>query len=111
MVNDKETEQKINQLQIYEQSLQNIILQRQQIQSQINEMNSAIKGLETSQESYRIIGNIMVKTDKQELKKEIEEKKTTSELRIKSLEKQEQSIKEKIQSIQSDVMKTMPDSE
>ena len=102
-----ETEDKINQLQIFEQSMQNIILQKQQFQAQISELNSAIKELATTKTSYKIIGNIMVHTNKEELSKDLEEKKSTAELRIKTLEKQEESIREKTKSLQSEVMKNM----
>jgi prefoldin beta subunit len=107
MVENDNTEEGINQLQLFEQSLQNILLQKQQFQTQLTEMSSALKELENSSESYKIIGNIMVKTDKGELKKDLEEKKSSIELRIKSLEKQETSIKEKAEKLQSEVMKKM----
>ena len=104
MVEDKETQEKISQLQLYEQSLQNILLQKQQFQAQANEIDSALKELEKSSKSYKIVGNIMIATEKEELKKDLESKKSSSELRVKTLEKQETSIKDKVQSIQSEVM-------
>ena len=67
MAEEKETEQKIQQLQLYEQSVQNILLQKQQFQSQISEIDSALKELETATASYRIIGNIMVNADKKNI--------------------------------------------
>jgi prefoldin beta subunit len=109
MGTEKETEEKIQQLQIYEQSSQNIILQKQQFQSQLTEIDSALKGLEKASESYKIIGNIMVKSDSLELKKELEDKKVAVELRIKTMEKQENSIKEKIEKLQREVMENMKD--
>ena len=104
---EKETEQKISQLQIYEQSLQNILLQKQQFQAQITEINSALKELESTDTSYKIVGNIMVHTDKKELKQDIESKKSSTEIRIKALEKQEENIREKTKNLQSEVMKGM----
>ncbi|MBD3164333.1 prefoldin subunit beta [Candidatus Woesearchaeota archaeon] len=100
-------EQDINQLQLYEQSLQNILMQKQQFQTQIAEIESALKELKDSEESYRIIGNIMVKSKKPDVRKDLESKKATSELRIKTLEKQEENIREKAQSLQSEIMKNM----
>lgn len=107
MVEDEETQEKINQLQLYEQSLQNILLQKQQFQAQANELDSALNELDKSPKSYKIIGNIMVATEKEELKKDLESKKSTSELRVKTLEKQETNIKEKVMSLQSEVMEKM----
>ena len=102
-----ETDEKINQLQIFEQSMQNIVMQKQQFQAQISELNSALKELETTKNSYKIIGNIMVNTDKETLTKDLKTKKSTAELRIKTLEKQEESIREKTKSLQSEVMQNM----
>lgn len=103
----KETEQKINQLQLYEQSLQNLLLQRQQFQAQLNEVEAAIKELETTKEAYRIIGNVMVLSKKDELKKELESKREMLNIRIKSITKQENQIKEKALQLQSEVMKNI----
>jgi len=90
----KDTEQKIAQLQLYEQSLQNILMQKQQFQSQSLEIESALKELETTKEAYKIVGNIMVAS-----------KKETMALRIKTLEKQEKQIRDKAKKLQEEVSK------
>ena len=64
-------------------------MQKQQFQSQILEADSALKEIDKSKESYKIVGNIMVKSDKDELKKDLEEQKKVAQLRIDALEKQE----------------------
>ncbi len=99
----KETQQKINQLQLYEQTLQNILVQKQQFQSQLAEIQSALSELEKTKEAYKIIGNIMVFSNKEDLKKELNSKKEMNELRIKTLEKQENQIKEKAKKLQEEV--------
>jgi prefoldin beta subunit len=99
--------EKINQLQMYEQSVQNIVLQKQQFQAQSSELDSALSELEKTEKAYKIIGNIMVHTDKKSLKEELESKKIAVDMRIKALEKQENSIKEKASSLQGEVMKNM----
>ena len=100
----KETEESINQLQLLEQSLQTFLVQKQQFQTQLVEVESALKELETSKESYKIVGNIMVQADKGDLKKELESKKEMLNIRIKTLEKQENQIKEKSTKLQSEVV-------
>lgn len=101
----KETEQEIAQLQLYEQSLQNILIQKQQFQSQSLEIESALKELETTKEAYKIVGNIMVSSKKEDLKKDLESKKEVVSLRIKALEKQENQIREKAKKLQEEVSK------
>ena len=103
----KENEKKINQLQLFEQSMQNLLVQKQQFQSQLVEAESALKELETSEHSYKIIGNIMISAKKDDLKKELQSKKDLLELRIKTLEKQENQIKDKSSKMQSEIMSSM----
>jgi len=103
----KETEQKIGQLQMFEKSMQNILVQKQQFQIQLAEIESALKELETSEEAYKIIGNLMVKGKKDVLKKELDEKKDIVSLRIKTIEKQEKDTKEKALNLQKEVMKEL----
>ena len=104
---NKETEQKINQLQLIEQNMQNILMQKQQFQTQLIEVESALKELEKTQKAYKIVGNIMVSADKEELLKDLQGKKETMELRIKTLEKQEEQMKEKASAMQSEVMEKL----
>lgn len=102
---EKETEAKISQLQLYEQSVQNLLMQKQQYQLQLAEIESALKELDKTDEAHKIVGNIMVLTKKDDLKKDLKEKKDVTELRIKSFEKQEKQIKEKAAKLQEEILK------
>ena len=101
----KETEQKIGQLQMFEQSLQSFLGQKQQFQVQLVEVESALNELDNTEKAYKIVGNIMVETDKNELKAELQSKKEMLELRIKTMEKQEVHIREKAEKLQSEILK------
>ena len=103
----KDTEKKIEQLQLYEQNLQNLLSQRQQFQVQLIEVESALKELETTDSAYKLVGNIMVSSKKGDLKKELSSKKETMDLRVKTLEKQESQIKEKATKLREEVMEKM----
>ncbi|MBI2667176.1 prefoldin subunit beta [Candidatus Woesearchaeota archaeon] len=104
----KETEQSIAQLQLLEQNLQNFFMQKQTFQSQLLEIENAVKELDlTNEDSYKIIGNIMIKEKKDKLIKEIKSKKEIIELRLKSIEKQELKIKEKAEELQKKVVKEL----
>ncbi len=104
---DKETQEKVNKLQMMEQNLQGLLAQRQQFSSQLAEIESALKELETTEPVYKLVGNILVKTDPEKLKQEMAQKKEICELRIKSLEKQETQIRERSSSLKEDVMKSI----
>ena len=100
----KETQEKISQLQMMEQALQNSALQRQQFSAQLLEIDSAINELNSTKKAYKIIGNIMVSAQKDDLSKELEKKRETFELRIKTLENQEKRFSEKAKSMQEELM-------
>ena len=102
-----ETEQKIQQLQLSEQGLQNLLMQKQQLQLQLVEFESALKELAGEKKAYRIIGNIMIAKESEELKKDLEEKKTTTELRIKTIDNQEKQLREKTDALQKEVMASL----
>ncbi len=104
MANEKGTEEDLGKLSAYEKNLQMYSQQKQQFQMQLIEVESALKELDTAKESYRIIGNIMVNSSVDELKKELSEKQEMFSLRIKSLEKQESKIKDNVQELQKKVM-------
>lgn len=103
----KETQQKIAQLQLLEQNLQNTLIQKQTFQSQLLELENALEELNKTTEtsSYKIIGTIMISSKKEDLKKDLNSKKEILQLRIKNLEKQQEQIKEKATRLQQEVMK------
>ncbi|MBI2139850.1 prefoldin subunit beta [Candidatus Woesearchaeota archaeon] len=101
----EETEKRIQQLQLAEQGIQSMLVQKQQFQAQMLEAESALKELEKGQEAYKIIGNIMVMASKDDLARELQQKKEILSIRIKSMEKQEDSIKEKAKKMREEVLK------
>src|SRR3989338_3588741 len=108
MKNQKEFEQKIKQLQILEYNLQNFLMQKQNLQVQLLEIENALKELETvKEEPYKIVGNIMVKSDKAKLIKELNSKEEVIELRLKAIYKQEAELRNKASELQQTVLKDM----
>ena len=95
MVNgmDKETEQQIKELQILEQNMQNILMQKQAFQGELSEVENASRELEKAgEEVYKITGNVMIKVSKTEILKDVKEKKELLSLRLKTLDNQEKSL-------------------
>ena len=103
----EDTESKIKELQLIEQNAQQYLMQKQQFQTQLIEIESALKELKKSDTSYKIVGNIMVKTNNDELNKDLSKKKEMFDLRIKTLEKQEEKLKSKAKDIQKEVLGEM----
>ncbi len=68
---------KINQLQLLQQNLQNLELQKQQFQNQLVEIDSALTELKSTEKAYKIVGKIMLAASREELSKDLSEKKCT----------------------------------
>ena len=102
----KDKDKKIQEIQIFEQNLQNLLLQKQAFQLEISETTSALKEIESSDdEVFKIIGQLMIKTEKSKIKQELIDREKILELRIKSIEKQENSLTEQVEKIREEVMK------
>ncbi len=97
----------LKQLQILEQSLHSVLMQKQQFQTQLIEIESALSELEKTDIAYKIVGNIMVASKKSELKKDLEAKKELFGARIRILDKQEQKLKEDAGNLQKQLLKDM----
>ena len=99
---------KLQELQILEQNLQGILMQKQTFQIELAESQGALEELEKSgEEVYKIIGQLMIKSDKSKMKSELEEKKKMLELRIKTLENQEKISTEKVGKLREEFMKSV----
>jgi prefoldin beta subunit len=99
---------KIQEMQFLEQNFQNIILQKQAFQMELSETSSALKEIEKAgDEVFKIIGQLMIKTDKSSTKKELEDKKKMLDLRIKAIEKQEASLAEQLEKLREEVVKSV----
>jgi prefoldin beta subunit len=84
----------VEQFQSYQQQLQGIMIQKENLKLQIFEIDRAIEELELSKEkeAYKITGPIMIKKSSEDLKNELKERKENFNLRIKTLEKAENRI-------------------
>ena len=97
---------KIQQIQFMEQNIQNLFMQKQAFRMELSESESAIKEIENSDEEiFKIIGQLMIKTDKQKTKEELSNKEKILKLRIKTIEKQEDSLTEKMENLRKEVIK------
>jgi len=101
----QEAAKKIQELQILEQTIQNIMLQRQAFLLELNETNLALEELKLADKDlYKIIGQIMFKTSKEELEKELKSKKEILELKGKNLERQESGLKGRLMKLRDELM-------
>ncbi|MBS3075640.1 prefoldin subunit beta [Candidatus Pacearchaeota archaeon] len=103
---DKETQEKIQELQSYEHTLQNLLMQKQAFQFESNETENAIDEVSKSKdEVFKIVGSIMIKTDNEKILKELKQKSEHLSIRFKSIEKQESELTKRIEELRDEVMK------
>jgi prefoldin beta subunit len=99
----EETKNLITQFQNYQQQLQSILIQKESLKLQNIEIERALEELNatTQKTAYKITGQIMINKPVEELKKELNETKENIDLRIKSLEKTEERISNKLKELQN----------
>ncbi len=101
------TSSKVAQLQLLQQNIQNVLTQKQQLQGQLVELDSALTELKTTDKAYKIVGKIMLAAHKDELIKDLNEKKEFVSLRIKSFSQQEEKLQKSFEEIQKEVVQEM----
>lgn len=104
---DQETQQQIQELQMMEQSFQQLLMQKNAFSMESNETDLIIKEVEkTEGEVSRIIGNqVVIKTTKEEVLEDMKNKKKLIDTRMKAIDEQEQEFSKKMESIREEVMK------
>jgi prefoldin beta subunit len=87
-----------NMANMYRQQLMFLAQQKQQVQFQINVLENTLKELEKTKEEkvYKGVGNVFIFSDKSEVIKETKDLKETLDLRIKNIQKQEDTMLKKI---------------
>lgn len=89
-----------------QQNLQAILVQKQQVEVESAEVDRAmaeLKKVNDSEAVYKSAGNILVKAKKDELIKDLEERKELSGTRTTVLAKQEQRVRESIKELSTKI--------
>ncbi|MEM0231176.1 MAG: prefoldin subunit beta [Candidatus Woesearchaeota archaeon] len=97
----------IAELQAMEQAFQNLSLQKQNFQLQLAEVESALEQIQNAEKVYKIVGGVMVLADRDAVKSDLESKKEILNLRISSIEKQEEAMKKKASELQKRVVENL----
>ncbi len=95
---DQQTQQKLMQIQ---QQLQTVMMRKESLKTQKNEIDRALEELGDGDETYRSVGTILIRRDPEDLADELEEEKEDLDMKISSLQRKEDQLKEKLQESQS----------
>ncbi|MDI9609799.1 MAG: prefoldin subunit beta [Archaeoglobales archaeon] len=93
----------VAQLQQIQQQLQLVVNQKAQIEAMFEETKQALEELQNVSEEtpiYKAVGSILVREGKEKVVRELNEKKESFEIRIKTLERQEERLKERFAELQ-----------
>ncbi|MFN3384302.1 MAG: prefoldin subunit beta [Archaeoglobaceae archaeon] len=96
----------IAQLQQVQQQLQLVITQKAQIEALLEEAKQALNEVQNLDENtpiYKTVGSILVKESKEKLLKELTEKVDSYDIRIKTLTRQEERLRERFTELQKKI--------
>lgn len=101
---DSQLQGKIEELRSLEMQIEALLMQKQTVQVEFNEALNALDEIrKTKDDIYKVISGIMIKADKENSIKELEEKKKIAEMRINSLEKHEKLITERAEALKNEI--------
>jgi prefoldin beta subunit len=99
-------QEQVMKMQQAQQSLQSIHMQKQQLEMELAESDKALEELKKASEDdpvYKHAGSILIKSKKEDLIAELEERKELANTRSTVLKKQEERVKESIKEQESKI--------
>lgn len=98
------------QFQQVQQQAQAIATQRLQLDLQLKEVERSlaeVKKLDKKAEIYKNVGAILMRSNTPAIKEELQEKEETLELRIKTLQRQEEKVQQRLKEMQSKIQEEL----
>jgi prefoldin beta subunit len=98
--------EQVSRLQQLQQNLQAIMMQKQQLEVEMVETDRALQELKKASSDdaiYKNAGSVLVKAKKEDVLKELEEKKELSNTRVMVLGKQETRVKENLKEVENKI--------
>ena len=102
--------EQLARLEQLQQNLQAVQMQKQQVEAELSETDRALEELKNTPEGEQIFkyaGNLLVKVTKENITKELQEKKEVSNTRTLVLGKQETRFKESLKDLQTKIDDTL----
>jgi len=108
-MNEDEAKELLGQLQNLQQQMQSVVFQKESLKLHDMEIHKAQEELNKTNETsaFKITGQIMVSKSVEELKKELTETSEDVHLNLKSLEKTEERINNKLKELQTKLKDVM----
>jgi prefoldin beta subunit len=97
----------VSKLQLLQSNLQNVQVQKHQVEEQLSEFDSSLTELAKTKKAYKIIGKIMLAQPIDKLQAEMKEKKEVVQIRFSNFIKQEEKLQKEIEETQKKVMEEL----
>lgn len=107
MTENEQLQKDVQEYQLSQQQLQLIMNQKMQSTMQLRETKDALEELRTAAagtEVFKSVGRILVKSDMGAIKDDLSEQSETLDVRIKSLDKQEKRLKDKMSTMEKTLL-------
>lgn len=102
-----ENSESLQEMHMLEHQLQQILMQRQAFQMELSETESTLGYLgKTEDDVYKMVGQLMLKVKKEEVKKDLEQKQKLLSTRMDALQKREEDLLEKVEAVREKVLDT-----
>ena len=100
-----DVQQKIIKFEQNRNQLMNVSAQKQQLQVQSQTFKATLEELEKTKEKqvYKAVGNILILSDTVKVKKDTKERLESVDLRLKTMQKQEESLVNKLNGLKSEI--------
>jgi len=105
-----QVQNQLAQLQQLKVQIEAVGRQKMQVEALLRDSESALDELEKLDENsviYKNVGELMIKADKELVKEDLSEKKETYDLRLKTLERQEERVQKKYQQLQQQLREAL----
>jgi prefoldin beta subunit len=99
-------QENLQELQFLEQNINSILMQKRAIEMEVAELESSLEEVKKNNEDiFKLIGNILIKTDKESVEKDLKEKIGHVKSRLKTYEAQEKNVAKRIAEIREEIIK------
>ena len=105
-----QVQERLQRLQNLQNTLQQLMVQKQRIEMEKVESDKALETLKTTDEGnkvYKSVGAVLVERSKEDVVNELEERKDFLDMRLKVIVKQEEKTREKMTGIQETLQKEL----
>jgi prefoldin beta subunit len=103
-------QERLLRLQQQQQTLQTIVMQKQQVELELTEVKQALNELETLNDAttiYKSIGSLLVKSERLKMISELKERLELLDMRINVLGKQEERLRNQIKDVQTKLQRDL----